>query len=93
MNTLTNEQILKNRIKTVVLAYSEMLLAMSLSSSSMDSLWPYFYCTCVFSFVAIRSVFKEQLDLTCLVFLVMYFIMNIIVHLVDLCVHQSFWDT
>lgn len=93
VQTQTAEIIFQNRIKTVVLAYTEMLLSLSLCSGSFETLWPYVYCSCAFGFVALRSVFKEQLDLTCFIFLVIYFTQNTLVHIVDLTIHQNFFET
>jgi hypothetical protein len=41
-------------------------------------------------FVALRSVFKENLDLTFTIFVFIYSIQNLLVHLVDLALHSSF---
>lgn len=77
----------------MVLAYAEMLLSLSLCSGSFETFWPYVYCSFAFAFVAVRSVFKEQLDLTCFIFLVIYFTQNTLVHIVDLTIHQNFFET
>lgn len=89
----TASEIFENRAKVVTLGLFEMLFCLSLLHDGFDDKWPYVYCLSVFAFVAVRSLFYEQLDLTCLVFLGIYVTQNSVVHLVDLVFHQSVMQT
>jgi hypothetical protein len=63
-------------------------ISISVMLSAFESFWPWFYIYSVVAIVAFRSIFKEKIDLLVLCFIFTYFILNMIVNLVDFVIYQ-----
>lgn len=72
IKNLTKAQIVEERIKIVVRALIELVLALILAQGSFESFWPWVYCLSVFAMTAMRSIYSEFIDLTATIFVVMY---------------------
>ena len=79
----------EDRVKSVVLSAIEMFAALSFTYGNYYSIWPWIYCSCVFGLTAVRSIYREQLDLVITLSAGLYWSMNLIVHLVDFLVLQQ----
>jgi hypothetical protein len=68
-------QKIDERRKICARAALELIVGLILSTAigTNKGLWPYVYCTGVFIFAAIRSIFYESCDLTFKIFIVVYF--------------------
>lgn len=48
------------------------------------------YCFGLFGLTALRSVYKNYLDLTGLIFMIVYFMQNFIVNMIDFIIFKSY---
>ena len=91
VNKYDAKRLIQNRIGIVARAVIELGLSLILTTSYYDGTpYPFLYCLTVFSFVAIRSVFSEYVDLTASIFVFVYFAQNCLVNIIDFAYYKHF---
>ena len=65
----------------------EIGISISVMHSYYESFWPWFYIYSVVTIIAFRSIFKEKIDVLILCFVFTYFVLNLIVNLVDFIIY------
>lgn len=90
VNQLRHERIVEERFKIVARSALEMALALLALQTVSDTYSQWAYCFSAFALMAIRTIYKDWLDLTAFIFVIVYFAQNFIVNMIDYIVYKNF---
>ena len=85
---MNKDEVVVERVKIVVRSAIELCIALLANQALVPDYWPWVYCYSMFIFASIRTVYKDHLDLTASIFIIVYFTQNFIVNTIDFCVYK-----
>lgn len=70
---MSQEAKVQERVKIVARGLIEMTIALLMTMVTFESMFPFLYCYGVYALASIRSIYYEKIDLTAMIFLILYF--------------------
>ena len=84
------ERITEERFKIVTRSALEMGISLLVMQGFLETYAQWAYCFSLLGLIAVRTVYKDHLDLTGLIFVVVYFSQNFIVNTIDFVIYKNF---
>lgn len=84
------ERIIEERVKIVTRSALEMGISLLVMQGFLETYAQWAYCFGLFALIAVRTVYKDHLDLTGFIFVIVYFSQNFIVNMIDFVVYKNF---
>lgn len=88
---LPQERVVEERFKIVARSALEMAITLLAQQTVSDSYSQWAYCFSAFALMAVRTIYKDWLDLTAFIFVIVYFAQNFIVNSIDYVIYKHFY--